>query len=66
MSRGICAGCGEDSHIDLALQTDGVVAGFIGTPVYCPSCGSFVAGVLKSIHRDVFKRALIDAVTEPK
>ena len=65
MSRGPCSGCGEDSHIDLAMQTDGPVAGFIGTPVYCPSCGAFIAGVLTAIHRVVFKRSLIDAVTEP-
>lgn len=64
MSRGICAGCGEDSHIELAMQTDGHVAGFIGTPVYCPSCGSFVAGILTVVHRVMFKRALIDPFGE--
>jgi hypothetical protein len=55
MGQGICSGCGLEHHLCLVIHTDGAVDDFLPKRQYCETCGSYLAGIIVSVERTMFK-----------
>ena len=59
MAQAVCDACGKDSHVYMAIATDGEVNAQFGERNYCLYCAMFMAGVLEAVHRTFFRRGAI-------